>query len=71
MRAARGVRPRCGDYETSHLWLREDEHERQQAARMCVGCFAITECDAVGQYQRFGTWAGRDRTRAPGKAAAA
>ena len=29
--AARGVRPRCGDYETSHLFLSEDPAERRIA----------------------------------------
>ena len=61
--AARGVRPRCGDYETSYLWLSELEHERQRAARLCADCVVIAECDEVGKHQRFGTWAGVDRSR--------
>jgi hypothetical protein len=61
--AARGIRPRCGDYETSYLWLSELEHERQQAARLCADCVVIAECDEVGKHQRFGTWAGIDRSR--------
>jgi hypothetical protein len=67
--AARGQRPRCGDYETAHLWLSEHDGERKQAAIMCTGCVVWAECDQVGQHQRFGTWAGVDRTRAPGKSA--
>ena len=68
--AARGVRPRCGDSETAYLWLSDHDGERKQAALMCRGCPVFDPCDAVGQHQRFGTWAGRDRTRAPGKKAA-
>ena len=69
--ASRGQRPRCGDYETSYLWLSEDAGERQLAALMCTGCAVWTECNEVGRYQWFGVWAGRDRTRPPGKKAAA
>jgi hypothetical protein len=69
--AARGVRPRCGDYETSYLWLSEDAGERQLAALMCAGCAVLQECDEVGQHQRFGTWAGTDRTVRPGPKKAA
>lgn len=65
--AARGERPRCGDYETSHLFLSEDPHERRIATAMCSGCAVWAECDEVGQHQRFGVWASADRTRAPGK----
>jgi Transcription factor WhiB len=68
--AAQGVRPRCGDYETSHLWLSDHDSERKQAALMCRSCVVWAECDEVGQHQPFGTWAGVDRTRAPGKKAA-
>jgi hypothetical protein len=64
---SRGQRPSCGDYGTSHLWLSEDAGERRLAARMCAGCAVWAACDAAGVHQRFGTWAGRDRTRAPGK----
>jgi hypothetical protein len=60
--AARGVRPRCGDYQTSHLFLSEDPHERRIATAMCSGCVVWTECDEVGRHQRFGVWASVDRT---------
>jgi hypothetical protein len=65
--AAQGVRPRCGDYETSHLWLSDHDSERKQAALMCRGCVVWIECDEVGQHQRFGTWAGIDRSMQPGR----
>ena len=51
--AARGVRPRCGDYETSHLWLSEDQQEREQAARLCRGCEVIIECGEVGKASKL------------------
>jgi hypothetical protein len=68
--AARGGRPRCGDYETSWMWLDDDPHIRAQAAAMCSGCPLLQPCDEVGQHQRFGTWGGRDVTVRVGKAAA-
>ena len=68
--AARGIRPRCGDYETSYLWLSEDPAERQQAQRLCHGCPVLDPCAAVGVHQRFGVWVSVDRTRLPGKKAA-
>jgi hypothetical protein len=68
--ASRGGRPRCGDSETSYLWLSDHDSDRKQAAIMCRGCPVFDPCDEVGQHQRFGTWAGADRTRAPGKKAA-
>jgi hypothetical protein len=45
--AAHGIRPRCGDYETSHLFLSEDPHERRIATAMCSGCVVWAECDEV------------------------
>jgi hypothetical protein len=36
--AARGIRPRCGDYEVNHYGLSEHEGER---ARLCRGCPVI------------------------------
>ena len=61
--AARGIRPRCGDYETSLLWLSELDGQRKQAAIMCRGCVVWAECDEVGQHQRFGVFGGVDTTR--------
>jgi Transcription factor WhiB len=58
-----GVRPRCGDGETSYLFLSEDEHDREQAVRMCSGCIVHAECGEVGRFQSFGVFGGRDRTR--------
>jgi hypothetical protein len=65
--AARGIRPRCGDAETSYLWLSEDDQERALAALMCSGCAVLAECDEVGRHQRFGVFGGRDTTVRPGR----
>jgi hypothetical protein len=65
--ASRGERPRCGDGESSWMWLDEDPNVRRIATAMCSGCGVIAECDAVGQHQRFGVFGGIDRTRAPGR----
>jgi hypothetical protein len=69
--AARGVRPRCGDSETSWMWLDEDPRHRAIAATYCNGCVVWSECDAVGQYSSFGTYASKDRTVRPGRKKAA
>jgi Transcription factor WhiB len=71
--AAEGLRPNCSDPGSHWMWLSEHPQERQLAALMCGGCQVLTECGdaAEANGERFGTWAGRDRTRAPGKAAAA
>jgi hypothetical protein len=47
--------------------------ERALPAISCTGCEAFAECDAAAtpNRERFSTWAGRDRTRPPRKAAAA
>jgi hypothetical protein len=65
--AAAGVRPRCGDYETSWMWLDENPQTRAIAALMCAGCVVLAECDAVGRHQRFGVFGGRDTTVRPGR----
>ena len=36
--ARQGIRPRCGDYETSDYWTSEHKAERKQAAQWCTGC---------------------------------
>jgi hypothetical protein len=69
--ARQGVRPRCGDGEISYMFLSEDQRDRGIAATYCAGCVVWAECDAVGRFERFGVWASVDRTRPPGKKAAA
>jgi len=63
--AARGQRPRCGDYETSWMWLDEDPHIRAQAALLCHDCPVIVECGdaADANDERHFVWGGRDYTR--------
>jgi hypothetical protein len=65
--AAPSQRPRCGDSEVAWMFLDESPQTRAIAATKCTGCPVFEPCDAVGVNQRFGTWAGVDRTRAPGK----
>lgn len=54
-------------------WLSEDGQEREEAALGCDGCPSVIECgqaaDETGE--RFGVWAGADRTRPAGRAKAA
>jgi hypothetical protein len=69
--AARGELPRCGDSEVGWMFLDEDPRTRAIAATYCVGCPVWFECDEVGRYQRFGTWASRDRTVRLGQKAVA
>ena len=45
--AARGIRPRCGDAETSYLWLSEHDGKRRLAALMCSGCPILQPCTEV------------------------
>jgi hypothetical protein len=50
--AARGLRTHCSDPESSELWLSDDQAERAQAARLCIGCPVIIECGAGSQGTR-------------------
>ena len=65
--AARGDRPRCADGETSWMWLDESPQTRAIAATYCNGCVVWSECDQVGRYQTFGTYASKDRTVRAGR----
>lgn len=56
------------------LWLSDDYLERREAAALCKACPVIDVCAAgaevaglSGGPATFGVWAGRDRTRQPGK----
>jgi hypothetical protein len=69
--ASRGGRPRCGGYGDAHLFLSEDEHDRQLATLMCAGCVVFEPCGEVGRHQRFGVFGGRDTTVRPGRKKAA
>jgi hypothetical protein len=71
--ARQGIRPRCGDAETSYMWTSEHEAERKQAAQWCAGCPVWVECRNAAEKhdERWGVWAGRDFTRRPGEKLAA
>lgn len=66
--ALRGVRPRCGDAETSHYWTSEHEGERKQAALWCTGCEVLAECFAAAKANRetWSVYGGVDFSRTPG-----
>ena len=51
----------------SHLWLSEWASQRAEAVLRCDGCLVLTECaNAANEHdERWGVWAGRDRTRRP------
>jgi hypothetical protein len=59
--------PNCRD--DSHLFLSEYEKERAQAVVMCNGCLLLLECGAAADEhnEKWGVWAGKDRTRRPKK----
>jgi len=65
--AAQGRRPRCGEPGGHELWCSDDADDRAQAASWCNGCPVLAECAAAAneQGERFGVWAGRDRTPPP------
>lgn len=44
------------------LWTSDDHEERHEAAEACAPCPIITPCRAAGEFERFGTWGGRDVT---------
>ena len=71
--ATQGVKPRCADPETHTYWLSEHPGDRAQAVRWCRGCPVLEPCGEAAQAnnERFGVWAGKDRTRHPGRKAEA
>lgn len=62
--AENGRRPRCGDWAEGNPWLSDDPGLRGMAARWCVGCPVLAECDRAGVEAKhtFGVWGGHDRT---------
>jgi hypothetical protein len=63
-----GIRPRCSE-PTHGYWTSEHEPERRLAAVWCRGCPVLVECGeaAVANDERWGVWAGVDRSVRPGK----
>lgn len=48
-------------------WLSDDATERADAAKRCAGCSCLTECAqaADSTKERWGVWAGVDRSSRP------
>jgi len=65
--ATHGRRPRCGEPGGHELWCSDDATDRAQAASWCAGCMVLVECGAAADEhgERFGVWAGVDRTPSP------
>ena len=65
-------RPPCATAFVSHWWLSDDPDERAKAAELCRewACPILDACHdaAEAHRERFGVWAGRDRTMRPRKA---
>ena len=63
-----GHHPAC--IQGPQLWLSDTRADRDIAVRLCAGCPVILECAAAAKevHARFGVWAARDRTPAPGQA---
>lgn len=53
--------------EQGELWFADDPDERAAAAEACRSCPALTECGdyATTAREKFGVWAGKDRTPRP------
>jgi len=69
--ATRGQQTRCGDPADAELWMSDFPEERALAATLCHGCPVITACGeaAEANAEKFGVWAGVDRTIRPGRPA--
>lgn len=62
--AADGGRPPCGEYGGHELWFSNDAADRALAADRCLDCQVFAACGAAAdeQDERWGIWAGVDRT---------
>lgn len=60
--------PCCGPHGA--LWTSEVAEEREAATYRCTGCPVITACSNYASMARekFGVWAGVDRTKPPQRA---
>jgi hypothetical protein len=70
--ASQGLRPHCSD-AGSWLWLSNDPADRREAAAMCTECPVFDPCGQAAEErdERFGVWAGVDRTVTSGRKKAA
>lgn len=59
-----GRRPPCGEPGAADLFLSDDYETRLSVAGHCHGCPILAECEAaaVENRERFGVWAGVDRS---------
>ncbi len=57
--------------QNSHLWTSEQPEEREAAAYRCTGCHVVEMCNRYAEdaRERFGVWAGIDRTNRQGRPA--
>lgn len=62
--AARGRRPRCGEYGGAELWTSDDADDRAQAATWCHGCPVLELCGSAAEerLEKRHVWGGVDRT---------
>lgn len=60
-------RPPCCWPDVGPWWISEDRTDRARAAEHCHGCAILDRCHAAAEEtdERFGVWAGRDRTPKP------
>jgi Transcription factor WhiB len=60
----RGLRTTCQGPSINHLWLSEDQDERDLASRLCEGCPVLRMCftSAAKSGATFGVFGGHDFT---------
>lgn len=54
-----GLEPLCTD---DPRFLDDDRETRAEVLDHCQRCDILTACAAAGRHERFGIWAGQDRT---------
>jgi Transcription factor WhiB len=64
----RGLHTKCQGPSVAHLWLSEDQGERDLASRLCEGCPLLRACflSAAKSGATFGVFGGRDFTTMAG-----
>lgn len=62
-----GDRPPCSWPDTTSWWLSDNAADRARAALHCDGCELLDLCHEAAEStrERWGVWAGRDRTPPP------
>lgn len=69
----RDQRTPCQRVSVRDRWTSEDQADRVYAAAACRMCPVLPQCRAAADEadERFGVWAGTDRTRTPRRKASA